>query len=134
ETIQLLQAEAALVAQTVQSITEVADQTNLLALNAAIEAARAGDSGRGFAVVADEVRQLAIKTQKATEQIVQRIAQIEKFIDATDQAMQSSQHKVQSSSDQITNTQQLVQGLCSALNQLSEQNQQLQQQQQQQSN
>ena len=58
-------------------INEIANQTNLLALNAAIEAARAGDNGRGFAVVADEVRELAIRTQKATEQIKSSIGAVQ---------------------------------------------------------
>lgn len=59
---------------TIQSISE---QTNLLALNAAIEAARAGDAGRGFAVVADEVRNLAQRTQTATVEIQDMIAQLQ---------------------------------------------------------
>lgn len=62
----------------VLTIGDIADQTNLLALNAAIEAARAGDQGRGFAVVADEVRALAERTSKATREIDQMIASIQK--------------------------------------------------------
>src|ERR1700689_901646 len=59
-------------------IGDNAAQTNLLALNATIEAARAGEAGRGFAVVAQEVKELAAQTGRATGDIGQQTAAIEK--------------------------------------------------------
>jgi methyl-accepting chemotaxis protein len=77
-TVQGLAQSASRIGEVVGLINSIAAQTNLLALNATIEAARAGESGRGFAVVASEVKTLASQTAKATEEISEQVAGIQK--------------------------------------------------------
>ncbi|MBR0825369.1 HAMP domain-containing protein [Bradyrhizobium manausense] len=77
-TVQGLAKSASRIGEVVGLINTIAAQTNLLALNATIEAARAGDAGRGFAVVASEVKSLATQTAKATDEISEQIADIQK--------------------------------------------------------
>jgi methyl-accepting chemotaxis protein len=77
-TVQGLVTTASRIGEVVGLINDIAGQTNLLALNATIEAARAGEAGKGFAVVASEVKSLATQTAKATEEISQQIAAVQK--------------------------------------------------------
>jgi methyl-accepting chemotaxis protein len=63
-------------------------KTNLLALNATIEAARAGDAGKGFAVVASEVKSPANQTARATHEISNQIAAMQRATTETVAAIQ----------------------------------------------
>jgi methyl-accepting chemotaxis protein len=58
-------------------INVIADQTRLIAFNAAIEAAAAGEAGRRFSVVASEVRRLADNVTDATQEINDKVKEIQ---------------------------------------------------------
>jgi PAS domain S-box-containing protein len=87
EAVGKLGASSTAIGKFVKVIKAIAEQTNLLALNATIEAARAGDAGRGFAVVAKEVKDLAKETARATEEISQRVNEIQADTSATTAAI-----------------------------------------------
>lgn len=88
DTVRGLADAAQKIGDVVDLIQNIAAQTNLLALNATIEAARAGDAGKGFAVVASEVKNLASQTAKATEDIGQHIAAVQKSTQESVDAIQ----------------------------------------------
>jgi methyl-accepting chemotaxis protein len=88
-TVQGLAKTASRIGEVVGLINDIASQTNLLALNATIEAARAGEAGRGFAVVASEVKSLASQTAKATDDISEQIADMQKVANEAIEAIKA---------------------------------------------
>lgn len=76
-TVDKLGVAAADINKVTETITEISEQTNLLALNATIEAARAGEAGKGFAVVANEIKELAKQTADATQEIKEKVNEIQ---------------------------------------------------------
>lgn len=86
----------------IKIISSIAEQTNLLALNATIEAARAGEAGKGFSVVANEVKELAKQTAQATNDISNKIKNIQddsgNIVTAIEEINTSIQNLNQSSS------------------------------------
>lgn len=80
-----------------EKISSIASQVNILAINAKIEAARAGDAGRGFAVVAEAINDLALRTQKAAEDISLNIKALTEWI----HALHSESGTISASADQV---------------------------------
>jgi methyl-accepting chemotaxis protein len=63
--------------QILNLLATIANETHLLALNAAIEAAGAGEFGDRFRVVAQEVKNLANRSNKSSQQVVEIVRELE---------------------------------------------------------
>ena len=65
------------ISEVMELIDNIAARTKLIAFNASLEAAAAGESGRRFGVVALEVRRLADNVVESTEEIRERVEEIQ---------------------------------------------------------
>ena len=86
----ILQEQIEKVATVTDQITSIASSTKMLALNASIEAARAGASGAGFAVVASKVQDLAVDSNRCSDQVVLIVDQMKEQIAKTAEELKSS--------------------------------------------
>ena len=102
----------------VELINSIAGKVNLLALNATIEPARAGEAGRGFAVVAAEVKNLASQTAKATEDIAQKIREVQSVSSDVETSIKIIM-------DSATQVNQYVTGVASAIEEQTSVNQEI---------
>ena len=90
EVFAILQNQINEIATVTEQITSIAASTKMLALNASIEAARAGASGSGFAVVASKVQDLAVDSNRCSEQVVAIVEQMKEQIARTASELKDS--------------------------------------------
>ncbi len=101
-------------------IRDIAARVNMLALNATIEAARAGEAGKGFAVVASEVKNLSEQTARATQQIGQEIATIQKFSGSVAESVRDTMDGASQMNGYVSSVATAIEQQSSATRQISE--------------
>lgn len=106
------------IAQITATVNDLADQSDLLSVNAGIEAVRAGVHGKGFAVVAQEVKNLSDRSKRATAQITNILADIQKaaqdVILASEQVTKAAEVGIQQTLDSGETIRTLAQSLAEA--------------------
>lgn len=111
EVFAILQNQINDIAAVADQITSIAASTKMLALNASIEAARAGASGAGFAVVASKVQDLAVDSNRCSDQVVAIVEQMKDQIARTAQELQDSVQAIEASVGTLAGLEEANEGL-----------------------
>lgn len=111
EVFAILQGQIGEIASVTDQITSIAASTKMLALNASIEAARAGASGSGFAVVASKVQDLAVDSNRCSEQVVSIVEQMKEQIARTAEELKDSVMAIEESVETLNGLETGCQGL-----------------------
>lgn len=82
-------------------INSIADQTNIIAFNAELEASRAGSAGENFKMVANEIRRLTNNTIQSTNEIRNRIIEIQHSSENLLASSQSGSRKINAGTEII---------------------------------
>lgn len=84
-------------------INSIADQTNIIAFNAELEASSAGESGQNFHLVANEIRRLTNNTIQSTNEIREKITEIQHSSESLLLASQNGSKKISDGNEIVEN-------------------------------
>ena len=112
--IRQMQQVSDVIAQFALGIEKIANQTNILSLNASIEAARAGEHGRGFAVVASQVQSLASQSKKSSNEITEKIKEVQTYVDSMVESMNDIYSNAEQQNEMITDVNDVLSKLLEA--------------------
>ncbi|MBE9226531.1 CHASE3 domain-containing protein [Phormidium sp. LEGE 05292] len=106
-------------------VSDLANQTNMLALNAAVEAVRAGEFGKGFSVVATEIRKLADQSKTSAGKITNLVNDVQHAINSTVMVTDEGRKKVDESMTLTKFTTEAFNGVATAMESITTNNQQI---------
>ncbi len=102
------------ISKVMEIINSIADQTKLLAFNAALEASSAGEAGKRFGVVAVEIRRLADSVTESTNEIENKISEIQHAVNNLAVASEKSDRGIEEGVDSSSQTASLLSDIVEA--------------------